>query len=76
MPLSFYPMNMKNPAQSILQYSMYPLEPIVALEIKKMYQARLKVASTNLSPHTTDFQTSQMTTKNENWDEGWFNNYE
>jgi CRISPR/Cas system-associated protein Cas10 (large subunit of type III CRISPR-Cas system) len=68
---------MKDHAQSILQFSSHPLEPIVALEIKKMYQAKLSVASLNLStPYIKELQTSTLVSANENWDIDWYNNYE
>jgi hypothetical protein len=67
---------MKDHAQFILQFSGHPLEPIVALEIKKMYQAKLSVASLNLSSHIKKVQTSALVNANENWDVDWYNNYE
>ena len=68
---------MKLHAQEILQYSGYPLEPIVALEVKKTYEEKLKRVTHRLylaahlaSPATDIAQNTK------NWDNDWFGNYE
>lgn len=68
---------MKNHAQAILQFSDYPLEPIVALEVKKSYDSKLVVASRNYtSPHYARPQQKNLNITQQNWDEAWFGNYE
>ena len=67
---------MKN-AQAILQFSGYPLEPIVALEVKKSYDSKLVVASRNYtSPHYAKPQQKSININNQSFDENWFGNYE
>jgi hypothetical protein len=69
---------MKNYAQDILQFSGYPLEPIVAMEVKKIYESKLKVVARNpsLSPYTKALGISDVAYNNLAWDENWFGNYE
>ena len=69
---------MKNYAQDILQFSGYPLEPIVAREVKKIYESKLKVVARNpsLSPYTKALGISDVAYNNLAWDEHWFGNYE
>lgn len=65
---------MKN-AQEILQFSGYPLEPIVALEIKKTFEARLQEPAVPQSPYVKLLGGSNA--KNQLlWDLAWFGNYE
>jgi hypothetical protein len=69
---------MKNHAQDILQFSGYPLEPIVALEVKKIYESKLKVVARNpsLSPYTKALGMTDVAYNNLAWDEHWFSSYE
>lgn len=69
---------MKNHAQAILQFTGYPLEPIVALEVNKSLQSKLNVASRNLSasPYDASTRVNDMITDSKNWDPEWFSNYE
>ena len=69
---------MKNHAQSILQFTGYPLEPIVAQEVQKIYQTKLIVASLNTSPSFSSkpLPIEELIYSKENWDIAWFTNYE
>ncbi len=68
---------MKLHAQEILQFSGYPLEPIVALEVKKTYEEKIKEAV-----HRQYFEThlasptSHIAHNSKNWDTEWYGNYE
>lgn len=68
---------MKNNAQAILQFTGYPLEPIVALEINKSFQSRLfqTVSAATLS-FATPIQTTGFVYETEDMDERWFSGYE
>ena len=65
---------MKN-AQEILQFSGYPLEPLVALEIKKTFDAILMEKSRRQSPYIKLLGSSNATNQLQ-WDFAWFGNYE
>ncbi|MGV3656787.1 MAG: hypothetical protein ACO1NX_02500 [Chitinophagaceae bacterium] len=65
---------MKN-AKEILQFTGYPLEPIVALEIKKTLEAQLAEKAHPLSPYVKLIGHSQATNQL-HWDAAWFSNYE
>lgn len=65
---------MKN-AQEILQFSGYPLEPLVALQIKKTFDALLVEKSRPQSPHIKLLGSSNATNSLQ-WDLAWFGNYE
>ena len=68
---------MKNYAQAILQFTRYPLEPIVALQINKSFQLQPYTLEGNARPvfletlagYRTVYQVTDM-------DERWFTNYE
>ena len=65
---------MKN-AKEILQFSGYPLEPIVALQIKKTLDAQSKQTAHPLSPYIKMLGSSQAINQLQ-WDAAWFGNYE
>jgi hypothetical protein len=65
---------MKN-AKEILQFTGYPLEPIVALQIKKTLDAQVKETAHPLSPYIKMLGGSQATQQMQ-WDAAWFGNYE
>lgn len=68
---------MKNHAQAILQFTGYPLEPIVALEIKKSYQLHLQIAWSNAAPHAAEaMQKGGFVYTATDVDERWFSSYE
>ena len=62
---------MKQHAQAILQFTGYPLEPIVALQLNKSYQSNTSAG--NALPVTAAQQNS---TYNTGADDVWFGNYE
>lgn len=67
---------MKNYAQAILQFTGYPLEPIVALQINKSYQSHTLAGST-IQPVTSEVSLgSSFIYKATDMDERWFSNYE
>jgi hypothetical protein len=74
---AFNPTHMKLHAQEILQYSGYPLEPIVAKEVKKTYEEKVQKA---VRQHYLAAQglatTIDIADNNKNWDAEWFGNYE
>lgn len=63
---------MKN-AQEILQFSGYPLEPLVALQIKKTFDAKLVEKKRPQSPY---IQLLGGSPNQLQWDLAWFGNYE
>ena len=65
---------MKN-AKEILQFTGYPLEPIVALQIKKTLEAQLTEKAHPLSPYVKLLGNIQATNLLQ-WDAAWFSNYE
>lgn len=69
---------MKNYAQNILQFSGYPLEPIVAKEVKKSYESKLVIAARNynLSLYPEIIQTKGFVCNNDVCEAEWFSNYE
>lgn len=62
-------------AQEILQFSGYPLEPLVALEIKKTFDAKLAEKKQPQSPYTRLLGGSNASNQLQ-WDLAWFGNYE
>lgn len=64
---------MKN-AKEILQFSGYPLEPIVALQIKKTLDAKVKETVHPLSPYVRLL--GGTTATQQHWDLAWYGNYE
>ena len=68
---------MKNFAQAILQFTRYPLEPNVALQINKSFQFQPNTSDDNIRPVFSEalagyrafYQATDM-------DERWFSNYE
>lgn len=65
---------MKN-AKEILQFTGYPLEPIVALQIKKTLDSQLTEKAHLHSPYVKLLGYSQATNHLQ-WDAAWFSNYE
>jgi len=65
---------MKN-AKEILQFTGYPLEPLVALQVKKTLEAQLTEKATKLSPYVKLLGSSNAANHLQ-WDAAWFSNYE
>jgi hypothetical protein len=70
-------MNMKDHAtvQAILQSTGHPLEPIVAMELKKMYNSDKDLIPTPVAVIKMQSLT-QLYLHTEVWDVDWYNNYE
>ena len=64
---------MKN-AKEILQFSGYPLEPIVALQIKKTFDAKVEEQVHPLSPYVRLLGGTGA--PQQHWDLAWYSNYE
>ena len=74
---SILPIHMKNQAQAILQFTGYPLEPIVALAVNKSLQSRLFLAFSKGLPGSTDpLQKEGFVYTTIDMDERWFSDYE
>jgi hypothetical protein len=68
---------MKTDTQAILQYSSYPLEPIVALTVTKNYQSYLRVVYNNKKTGSSlQIQKEGFVYKTGETDDRWFGNYE
>jgi hypothetical protein len=71
------PIHMKTDTQAILQYSSYPLEPIVALTVIKNYQSYLRVVYSEAKPPSPlQIQKEGFVYKTGETDDRWFGNYE
>jgi hypothetical protein len=68
---------MKTDTRSLLQYSSYPLEPIVALTVTKNYQSYLRVVHNNTKTGSSlPMQKEGFIYQTGETDERWFGNYE
>ena len=68
---------MKKHAQAILQFTGYPLEPIVAYQIKKSYQFPVKAVFSQIIPASTEaLQRDGFVYTTTDLDERWFCDYE
>ena len=65
---------MKN-AKEILQFTGYPLEPIVALEVKKTLEAQLQENVRKQSPYVKMLG-GNAAFDHQPWDYSWYSNYE
>jgi hypothetical protein len=71
------PILMKNYAQAILQFTGYPLEPIVALQINKSFQSRTITSDNNIWSALSETPTGRsFVYQVADMDERWFTNYE
>lgn len=68
---------MKKHAQAILQFTGYPLEPMVALQLKKSFRPAPSTPFISFVPFSTEaIQTNGFVYNTTEVDERWFSNYE